>query len=108
MAPHCTAGAHAPGLAAPEQATNDTAHVSSAGRSGEQESRSDSRCPRQADQAMLLIEGESYARAWLGRLHGGTAQPGELAELVEFLRGGPMLAGAARAIEKALEGARHA
>lgn len=60
-----------------------------------------------ADQAALVIEGGLYAQAFIDRLHAGTAQPGELAVIVEFLRG-EMLHGACRVIEKALEGQRHA
>ena len=59
-----------------------------------------------AEQAALTIEGESYALAYLDRLHSGT-QPGELAVILAFLHG-EMLAGACRVIEKALEGRHHA
>ena len=55
-----------------------------------------------AQQAACIIEGEGYARAWLERLQGGTAQPGELAVILSFLTG-EMLHGACRLIEKALE-----
>ena len=51
-------------------------------------------------------EGEEYAKAYLYRLHAGTATPGELAVILAFL-GGDLLHGACRVIEKAL-GDRHA
>lgn len=57
-------------------------------------------------QAAQIIEGESYARVYLDRLQRGTVSPDDLAVLMAFLRG-EMLAGACRAIEKAL-GERHA
>ena len=57
-------------------------------------------------QALLVIEGEDYARAYLDRLSAGDAQPGELATILAFLRE-EMLHGACRVIEKALE-ASHA
>lgn len=60
-----------------------------------------------ADQAALVIEGGLYAQAFIDRLQAGTAQPGELAMIVAFLRG-EMLHGACRVIEKALEGPHHA
>jgi len=56
-------------------------------------------------QAADVIEGESYASAWLERLHVGTAQPGELAVILSFLTG-EMLHGACRVIEKVIGGAR--
>jgi hypothetical protein len=56
--------------------------------------------------ALRVIEGEGYARAWLDRVDAGTAQSGELVVVLSFLTG-EMLAGACRAIEKAL-GASHA
>jgi hypothetical protein len=59
-----------------------------------------------ASHALLWIEGEEYARAYLDRLHAGLASPGELAVIVAFL-GGEMLHGACRVIEKAL-GVHHA
>ena len=59
-----------------------------------------------ADQAVLIIEGEDYAREYLARLHGGIVEPGELAVIVSFLTG-EMLHGACRLIERAL-GVRHA
>lgn len=63
--------------------------------------------PGIANQAALAIEGEACARAWLHRLHEGTASPGSLAVLVSFLSG-EMLHGACRLIEKVLEGRHHA
>jgi len=60
-----------------------------------------------AGTALLVTEGEDYARAWLQRLQAGTAQPDELAVILAFL-GGEMLHGACRVIEKALGGLRHA
>lgn len=60
-----------------------------------------------AEQAALTIEGEAYALAYLERLQAGTAQPGDLATLLSFLRGA-MLHGACRLIEKALECRSHA
>jgi hypothetical protein len=62
---------------------------------------------RLSDAAVQAIEGESYARAWLQRMHSGTAEPGELTVILAFLQG-EMLHGACRLIEKALEGRRHA
>ncbi len=59
-----------------------------------------------AAQALLVIEGEQYARAYLDRVRDGMAQPGELAVILAFLTG-EMLAGACRVIEKCL-GGRHA
>ena len=56
-----------------------------------------------AGTALLVIEGEGYARAWLQRLHAGTAQPDELAVILAFL-GGEMLQGACRVLEQALKG----
>ena len=56
-------------------------------------------------QAADVIEGESYASAWLERLHVGVAQPGELAVILSFLTG-EMLHGACRVIEKVIGGAR--
>lgn len=58
-----------------------------------------------ANQALLAVEGEEYAQAWLDRLADGTAQPGELAVIVAFLHG-EMLHGACRLIEKSI-GRRH-
>lgn len=54
-------------------------------------------------QAALIVEGEGYAAAFLQRLRDGASTPGDLATLVEFLDGGPVLDGFCRAIEKALE-----
>jgi len=54
--------------------------------------------------AALHTEGADYARAWLHRLHAGTAQPDELAVILAFLTG-EMLHGACRVLEKALKGA---
>ena len=51
--------------------------------------------------ALLTIEGEQFANAYLQRLQAGTAQPNELATLLAFLSG-EMLHGACRALEKAL------
>lgn len=62
--------------------------------------------PSYADTALLHIEGEAYAQAFIDRLHGGTARPGELAALLTFL-GAELMHGACRAIEKALQGGRH-
>ena len=87
--------------------TSETAHVASAGRIEEQENgRVDFHGTGAAAQAALTVEGEDYARAWLERLHAGTAKPDELAVLLTFLTG-EMLHGACRVIEKAL-GVRHA
>lgn len=58
-----------------------------------------------AESALLVIEGEDYARVYLERLHAGTAAPGELATILAFLTG-EMLHGACRVLEKALGGAR--
>jgi hypothetical protein len=60
-----------------------------------------------AQQAAEVIEGESYARAWLERMQAGTAEPGELTVILAFLQG-ELLHGACRLIEKAMEGRRHA
>lgn len=54
-------------------------------------------------QAALIVEGEGYAAAFLQRLRDGASQPGDLATLVEFLDGGPVLDGFCGVIEKALE-----
>lgn len=56
-----------------------------------------------AEQAVLVIEGEAYALAWLQRLRTGVAAPGELAAIMGFLTE-EMLQGACRVIEKAVEG----
>jgi len=56
-----------------------------------------------ANQAPLAVEGEEYVQAWLDHLAEGTAQPGELAVIVEFLHG-EMLYGACRLIEKSIGG----
>lgn len=53
-------------------------------------------------QALRVIEGQAYAKAYLQRLDDGTAQPYELALVLSFLTG-DMLRGACRVIEKALE-----
>lgn len=58
---------------------------------------------RLAEHAARVIEGERYARAYLGRLQGGIAQPGELSEFLSGLTG-EMLDGACRVIEKCLGG----
>jgi hypothetical protein len=64
--------------------------------------------PSWSDAAALAIDGEDFVRAYLQRLAAGTAQPDDLATLLEFLKG-PTLKGAARALEKALlRGGRHA
>ena len=63
--------------------------------------------PARADQAAMRIAGEHCARAYLDRLRDGTAQPGELAAMLCYLRG-ELLHGACRLIEKALEGRSHA
>ena len=65
----------------------------------------DFQCDGIALQAVLSIEGEEYAGAYIERLHAGMAQPGELAVLMSFLTG-DLLYGACVLIEKALEG-RH-
>lgn len=65
------------------------------------------RAVKAAEQALLIVEGEDYARQYLGRLRAGYARPGELASLIGFLQGGPVLEGACRTIEKALEGQHH-
>ena len=70
-----------------------------------QDKSPDSRGAPHAGQALRVIEGESYATAYLERLHAGTARPGELAVFLGFLRD-DMLAGACRVIEKAL-GVQH-
>ena len=59
-----------------------------------------------ADQAALRAEGEDYAREYLARLHGGIAEPGELAVILAFLTG-ELLHGACRLIERTL-GVPHA
>ena len=106
MAAHRDVGAAAPGLVTP---ASETAHVASAGRIEEQVQDDDANFHASgiAQQAAPMIEGEAYALAYLDRLQSGTAQPGELAVIVTFLAG-EMLHGACRAIEKALEGQRHA
>lgn len=57
--------------------------------------------------ALDVIDGEAQARAYLDRLNAEMAHPGELAALLAYLSG-EVLHGACRAIEKALEGLRHA
>lgn len=57
--------------------------------------------------ALEVIDGEAQARAYLCRLQGEMAQPGELAALLAYLSG-EVLHGACRVIEKALEGLRRA
>ena len=85
---------------------SDKARGANAGHVGEQGQGTspDSHATGAADQALLIVEGEDYARQYLERLRAGTSQPGELAVIVAFLQGGPMLRGACRAIEKALGG----
>ena len=98
-------GAAAPGWVTP---ASEAARVASAGRIEEQENRhADFHASGIAEQAALVIEGETYALAYLERLHAGMAQPAELAVVVAFLRG-EMLHGACRVIQKAREGQRHA
>jgi hypothetical protein len=55
-----------------------------------------------ADTALLHLEGEAFALAYLRRLQDGAAQPDELAVLLAFL-GSEMMHGACRVIEKALQ-----
>lgn len=55
-------------------------------------------------QAALIVEGQSYAAAFLQRLRDGVSQPGDLVTLVEFLDGA-VLDGFCRALEQALEAA---
>ena len=66
----------------------------------------DFHCSGAAVQAAQVIEGESYAVAFLDRLKAGTAQRGELAMILAFLPGA-MFAGACHVVENALEGLRH-
>lgn len=98
-------GAAAPGLAAPEPATNETARGANAGRIGEQgEADSlDFTWTSRSAEALHVIEGERYADAFLARLQAQQAGPDELPTLVGFLSG-PMLRGFCNRIEKALMG----
>jgi hypothetical protein len=59
-----------------------------------------------AEAALLRIEGEAYAAAFLDRLQAGTAQPDELASLLTFL-GEDLRYGACKLLQKALQGVRH-
>ena len=60
-----------------------------------------------ADQAAPTMAGERWARFCLARPHGGIARPGELSAMLVYLRC-ELGHGFCRAIEKALEGRRHA
>jgi hypothetical protein len=75
-----------------------------AGLIAEHGERTGADCAGIADRAVLLIEGEAYAEAYLQRLRSDLAQPGELAVVLAFLRG-EMLHGACSVIEKVLRGA---
>ena len=67
----------------------------------------DSDGARPADQAALTVAAERCAPSRMARLRGGIARPGELAAMLVYLRC-ELLHGFCRAIEKALEGRRHA
>jgi hypothetical protein len=97
--------AHGAGRCTP---TSETARVASAGRIEVQRTgdSADFRADGITRQAADVIEGEQYARAYLDRLQRGTVSPDDLAVLMSFLLG-EMLAGACRAIERAL-GVHHA
>jgi hypothetical protein len=73
----------------------------------EQSERIDFRATGAADQAAMTIAGEHCARSYLDQLRDGTAQPGDLAAMLCYLRG-ELLHGACRRIEKAMEGRRNA
>jgi hypothetical protein len=97
---------YAPGAAAP----NEKARTAVAQRPGQMEQENghvDFALSGGAEQAALVIEGESYAENYLERLHTGMAQPDELAAIFAFVSG-EMQCGFGRAIAKALEGLRHA
>jgi hypothetical protein len=100
--------ARALGLLAPDanQASKKEAAPSGSGLEAEKQitDTRDSEPSSLAQQALLMIEGGSYAAALLERIANETAHPSELCELVEFLRQGPMLAGFCRAIQRKLEG----
>lgn len=97
-------GATAPGRYTPRRDKADGGNV---GLVGEQRSSEnpDFQCRPCATQALEVIEGEAYSRAYLERLSAGAAQPGELAVILGFLDGA-MLHGACRVLEKALRGTR--
>ena len=107
LAPLGTAGTAAAGIGPPK---SETARVASTGRIERQGTtdKGDFDGGAPDEQAALRDEGEEYAREYLARLHGGIAEPGELAVIVVFLRDGPMLEGICSAIERALEGTHHA
>ena len=107
---HITHYAHRADLAPSDRVTKNEAPAVAAAQGFRDQTREDEvdfQASGFAKQAALVVEGEAYAAAYLERLQAGTAQPGELALIVEFLRG-EMLHGACRAIEKALEGRHHA
>lgn len=105
MTANINGGAAAPGPVTP---TSDEAQAVAAaqGFRDDQFPSPDFPCCGVSTQAALSIEGEDYAREYLARLHGGIAEPGELAVIVAFLTG-EMLHGACRLIERAL-GVPHA
>jgi hypothetical protein len=86
MAATFTNGAAAPGLAAPEQSTSDTARVASAGRveGNEKNGHPNFRSAPHAGQALRVIEGERKAHAYLARLHALQADPAELAVIENY------------------------
>jgi hypothetical protein len=103
-------GAAAPGPAAPERPEMDDARELGGGAGIEVQGTAidfDFRSSGLSEQAVLTIEGEQYAIAYLARLQADAVQPGELAVLMSYLTG-EMLHGACRAIEKALQGGHHA
>lgn len=90
--------------------TNDEAPAVAAARGFENQKQNQSpkfRADGAGDQAAPIIAGEHCVRSYLDRLHAGTAQPGEPAAVLCYLRG-ELLHGACRLIEKALEGRPHA
>ena len=100
----------AAGPAAPERPRKDEARELGSGAGIEVQRTAvgtDFRSNGLSEQAVLTIEGEQYAFAYLERLQADAVQPGELAVLMSFLTG-EMLHGACRVVEKALRGGRHA
>ena len=97
--------AQAAGATAP---TNDEgpAVAAAAPQESKRSEKLDFQPARPSGQALRSIEGEEKAVRYLAQLHGGIAEPGELAVIIAFLNS-EMLHGACRLIERAL-GVRHA
>lgn len=100
--------AAAQGIATPQEPTTHQAPSGDAHQATKHRKRSgnlDARGTSHIGQALEVIEGEAYARAFLQRLRAGTSAAGELAVILDFLQG-DMLRGACRVIEKEL-GVQH-